>query len=116
MTQAVDARRRERVAIRYTGIADEEDGGAVAILAEFPDGTQVWSGEVSRDLFDEQDADTRSALGDDSGQFVVVARPGDGATIIAKAPDRWVAMDLATAYAEWLANAAALNAYRDGKR
>jgi hypothetical protein len=87
---------------RFTYIADEEDGPAVAVCIDFSDGRQVWSGEVSRVLLSEQGEDDREALGDDLGSFVVLAEPGDGARVLARAVDRYAAMEMATAYAEWL--------------
>lgn len=89
-------------ALEVVGISDEEDGGAVALLLNLPDGQQVWSGEVSRDLFEEQAAEDREALGDDGGDSFITHAGPNGTRILARAVDRWAAMDLAHAYAEWL--------------
>jgi len=89
-----------------TYIADEEDGGAVGVVLDLPNGDQVWCGEVSRDLFDEQDADVQEEMVNDYGNFIIHAANGKPTRILARAADRWAAMDIATAYAEWVARQA----------
>ena len=81
-------------------IADEEGGGAVAVCLTLSNSRQVWSGEVSRDLFEKQAAEAQAELGDDCGAFVIISL--DGLTeILARATDCYVAMDIAQAYGEW---------------
>lgn len=87
-------------ALEIVDVVDEEGGAAVAVCITFPDGSQVWSGEVSQSLFDAQATIDRDALGGGGGDFVVCSEPS-GTRILARAVDQWVAMDVALAYAEW---------------
>jgi hypothetical protein len=83
-------------------IVDEEDGPAVGVVYDLPDGSQVWSGEISRALFEEQDSDAQDELGNDVGAFVVHSLNGDTA-VLARAINNEAAMTLAHALAAYVA-------------
>ena len=82
-----------------TFIAETEDGGAVGLLVDQSDGSQVWSGPVSRDLFDNQAPEVKNSLGNDFGIFVVVAAKNDDPRIICRASGIDDGIDIARAIA-----------------
>lgn len=87
------------LSVTETFIVDEEDGPSVGILCELDDGSQVWSGECSNKLFDEQDPDDREALGDATGVMVMVALPGEPTRIVARAADAECGIEIARSIA-----------------
>ena len=59
---------------RETSIIDGEDGPEIGILIDLPDGRQIWSGEVSKSLFNEQGEIAMDSLGgNDNGVFVMLS-------------------------------------------
>ena len=83
-------------------VASEEEDAPVAILAELPNGDQIWSGEISNALFNEQSQETQDQLGSDSGDFIVHADQGE-VRVLARAANAEAAMILTEAYARLLA-------------
>lgn len=74
--------RGEAVAWRETFIVDEEDGPAVGIVIDLPDGSQIWTSECSAQLLDE--AAARDESPDESGQFLIVAARGEPTRVVAQ--------------------------------
>lgn len=101
----------ERVA-KEISILAEEDGVEVGILIDLPGGAQIWSGDVSRSLFNEQGEIAMDSLGgNDNGVFVMVSN-NTSTEIICRA----ASVDNGIAIARAMASAAlsAINEKADG--
>lgn len=94
--------RTEAEGWRETWIAEEEDGPAVGLLLDGPDGSQIWTGDVAEATFAEIDTDEQEALGESAahGPLVVVARKGEPLRIVARACGLDAANEIARAIAK----------------
>ena len=63
-------------------IADEEDGPAVGICIDLPNGSQIWTGECSKTLLAE--AAARGDSPDESGHFLIVATKDQPTRVVAQ--------------------------------
>lgn len=72
----------EIVAWRETFIVEEEDGAAVGIVIDLPDGSQIWTGECSTQLL--EDARAREESPEASGQYLIVAARDEPTRVIAQ--------------------------------
>jgi len=70
------------VAWRETFIVEEEDGAAVGIVIDLPDGSQIWTGECSTQLL--EDARSREESPEASGQYLILAAKGEPTRVIAQ--------------------------------
>lgn len=62
-------------------MVDGDDGPVMGIMIDLPDGSQIWTGEVSDSLLSEAAAASESPEG--SGIFLAASAKGDGARVIA---------------------------------
>lgn len=63
--------------MKETYIAEYEEGPTTGLLVDLEDGSQIWSGGVSEDLFAQQDPEVQAQMGTSFGFFVVVASRND---------------------------------------
>lgn len=90
------------MALQHQFIADEEDGPAVGVVYDLTNGDQVWSGEVSSDVFNRQHKEARHELGGEHGTFLVHAIKGGDIDILARVASAEAGIELAAAVAHWI--------------
>lgn len=66
-------------------ICDEEDGPAVGVVYDLPNGLQIWCGEISHAVYDQQDSEVREALGPNGGAMIVRGRRGAMPEVLGRA-------------------------------
>lgn len=88
--------------ISHQFIADEEDGPAVGVVYDLSNGDQVWSGEVSSDLYAKQSAEVQDDLGGDGGLFLVHAIKGGDVNVLARVASSEAGIELAAVLAHWI--------------
>lgn len=88
--------------LQHQFIADEEDGPAVGVVYDLSNGDQVWSGEVSRDLWNRQPTEVQEELENDYGTYLVHAIKGGDTDILARVSSAHAGIDLAAALAHWI--------------
>ncbi len=82
---APDADAAELSEAKETWIVEDEDGGPVGVLIDLPDGAQIWSGEVSDNLFKEQGDEAMGSLGGNNAGVFVMSSTGHETKIVCRA-------------------------------
>lgn len=72
-------------AAKETWVLDEPEGSPIGVLLDLPNGAQIWSGEASRALFEEQGDEAMSALGGDDHGIFVMSSARNGTEIVCRA-------------------------------
>lgn len=90
------------MALTHQFIADEEGGPAVGVVYDLSNGDQVWSGEVSRDLWNRQSAEAHEELVNDYGTYLVHAVKGGDVDVLARVASVEAGIELAAALAHWI--------------
>lgn len=83
-------------------IADEQDGPAVGVVYTLRNGDQVWSGEISKANWQDQEPEAQVELVNRNGIFVVHAIKGGGVDVLARAASAEAGIDLAHALAAYI--------------
>lgn len=88
--------------ITHQFIADEECGPAVGVVYDLSNGDQVWSGEVSKANWQDQEPEAQIELINRAGIFVVHAVKGGEVEILARVASAEAGIELAAALAHWI--------------